>query len=283
MRDVRGTILEGILADAQAELAEAKRRRPVSELERRLADAPPVRPLAAALRGRFSLIAELKVRSPSQGPMRAENVAGAPDAYERSPIVAAVSVLTNATHFGMSIERLAEVRARSSKPVLRKEFIFDEYQVVEARAFGADAILLMANLLEPEELRRLHALARELGMDALFECHTQEQIASVPPDAQLYGINSRSFDRSQADYAAARAQRAQGANWDPTTDLSRFELGRYLPRHAVRVAESGVSPASVGAVRALGWFDAVLVGSWLLLAPEGVGEALQAFERALAE
>lgn len=282
MRELRGTILERIVADTAAELAEAKRRRPLAELQRRLADAPPVRPLAAALRGRFSLIAELKVRSPSQGPMRPQNVAEAPAAYEHSPIVAAVSVLTNAPHFGMSIERLAEIRARSSKPVLRKEFIFDEYQVLEARAFGADAILLMANLLEPEELRRLHALARDLGMDALFECHTPEHIAAVPAGARLYGINSRSFARSQADYAAARASQTQGTHWDPTTDLSRFDLGRYLPPQAVRVAESGVSPATVGAVRALGWFDAVLVGSWLLRAPEGVSAALRAFEQALA-
>jgi indole-3-glycerol phosphate synthase len=120
-------------------------------------------------------------------------------------------------------------------------------------------------------------------MDALFECHTLEQITSVPPDAQLYGINSRSFNRSQADYAAAQATRGQGPNWDATTDLGQFQLGRYLPHHAVRVAESGLSPATIAGVRALGWFDAVLVGSWLLLAPEGVFEALRAFEQALAE
>jgi len=247
-----------------------------------LADAPPVRSFPEALRSGFCLIAEVKERSPSQGPMRSANVTEAPAAYEHCPIVHGLSVLTNATHFGMSIERLRQIRAGSSKPVLRKDFIFDPYQVTEARAFGADAILLMANLLEAEELRRLYDLARELGMEVLFECHDRQQIERVPAHAQVYGINSRSFSATGADYDAAKARRATGASQDFTTDLSRFDLGRHLPAHAVKVAESGVSPKTVAAVRGLGLFHAVLVGTSLLLAPEGVRHELQAFEKALA-
>src|SRR4051812_771808 len=121
------TILDQILVDVRRELAEAQRRIPAAELDRRLPDAPPVRPFAPALQESFGLIAEIKERSPSHGPMRAENVAEAPTAYERSPIVRALSILTNQTHFGMGIERLYQVKCTSSKPVLRKDFIFDEY------------------------------------------------------------------------------------------------------------------------------------------------------------
>src|SRR5439155_10876072 len=115
------TILDEILKDARRELAEAQQRRPLAELRRMLADAPRVRPLTAALRSGFGLIAEIKERSPSQGEMRKPNVAAAPAAFEVSKIVHAVSVLTNASHFGMSIERLRQIKLGGSKPVLRKD------------------------------------------------------------------------------------------------------------------------------------------------------------------
>jgi indole-3-glycerol phosphate synthase len=275
------TILDEILVDVRRELAEAQRRRPLAELRRMLADAPPVRSLSAALRAGFGLMAEIKERSPSQGEMRKANVVAAPAAYEASKIVRAISVLTNASHFGMSLERLRQIRARSTKPVLRKDFIFAEYQVIEARAFGADAILLMANLLDADEMKRLYAVTGELGMDALFECHDHEQIAQVPPGAVIYGINSRSFAVGSSDYAAARTARAAGAKVDATTNLGRFEIGKQLPPHAVKVAESGIHPETIAAVRDGFGFHAGLVGTSLLMAAHGVEKELAAFERAL--
>jgi indole-3-glycerol phosphate synthase len=275
------SILDEILRDVRRELAEAQRARPLFELRRMIADAPGVRPFAESVRAGFGLIAEIKERSPSQGPMRPENVAAAPAAYERSPIVRGISVLTNATHFGRGMERLREVKARGTKPVLRKDFLFDEYQVYEARAFGADAVLLMANLLEADELRRLYALVRELGMEALFECHTREQIDQVPADARLYGINSRTFAVSSADYAEARRQRAAGSTRDLTTDLRQFELVNYLPPRAIKIAESGVQPDAVVALRDVLGYDAALVGTSLLTSSSGVENELAAFERAL--
>ncbi len=276
------TILDEILVDVRREVAAAKQQRPMSEVQRMLADAPPVRPLAPALRSSFGLIAEIKERSPSQGPMRRQNIDEAPAAYERSGIVRAISVLTNATHFGMNIERLRQVKTDGAKPVLRKDFIFDAYQVYEARAFGADAILLMANLLDAEEMRRLYGLARELGMEALFECHSREQIEQVPEGAAIYGINSRTFKADAATYAAARKQRLAGAREDLTTDLNQFELGQYLPGHAVKVAESGVHPETVAALRDRLGYHAALVGTSLLTAGHGIGRELELFERALA-
>jgi indole-3-glycerol phosphate synthase len=276
------TILDRIMVDVHREMTEAQRQSPLPELKRALADAPPVRSLKQALVGSFGLIAEIKERSPSQGPMRRENVERAPAAYERSSVVRGISVLTNATHFGMSLERLKAVRAQSSKPVLRKDFIFAEYQLYQARVCGADAILLMANLLEGDVMRRLYDLTRELGMETLFECHDLKQISAVPADAEIYGINSRTFATTSADYECARVNRAAGAQRDLTTDLSRFDLGRHLPAHSVKVAESGVRPADIASVRDLGIYHAVLVGTSLLMAPHGVEEELALFEAALA-
>ena len=276
------TILDEILVDVRLELAAAQRQRPVAELRRMIADAPPVREMSVVLRAGFGLIAEIKERSPSQGAMRQENVAAAPAAYEASPIVRAISVLTNASHFGMSMERLQAVRGQSTKPVLRKDFIFDEYQVLEARAFGADAILLMANLLDADEMKRLYAICRELGMDALFECHDREQIGQVPPGAVIYGINSRTFAVGSGQYAAARAARYSGAKVDATTDLGRFDIGKYLPADALKVAESGVYPANAALIRDELGFNAILVGTSLLIEGFDVAKQLAVFERVLS-
>ncbi|MFZ4683457.1 MAG: indole-3-glycerol-phosphate synthase TrpC, partial [Terrimicrobiaceae bacterium] len=117
------TILDDILLDVRTELDAAKAKRPLSEIKRISTDAPPVRPLPDALAQGFRLIAEIKERSPSVGPMRAKNVADAIGAYEESPLVGGLSVLTNHIHFGMTIERLAAVRSAVSKPVLRKDFL----------------------------------------------------------------------------------------------------------------------------------------------------------------
>ncbi len=282
MLDIRGTILEVILRDVQVELDAVRRQRPLPEIRRRTADAPPARSLKASLLPAFGLIAEIKACSPSQGPMRAENVAEAPAVYERSPMVRAVSVLTNATHFGMSIERLERIRAGSTKPVLRKDFIFDEYQVHEARAFGADAVLLMANLLAPDELNRLYQTARELGLDVLFECHSQAQIEAVPAGAEIYGINSRTFSSAADTYQTARQHRQAGGREDLSTDVQQFDLVRHLPDRAVKVAESGVSADTVAHLRDALGYHAVLVGTSLLLSRRGVAGELELFERALA-
>jgi len=268
------------MIDVQREIEQAQRIRSRAELEKMLADAPPVRSFQNALRLGFGLIAEIKVRSPSRGMMRPENVAAAPAAYERSRIVRAISVLTNATHFGMDISRLRDVKLKTTKPVLRKDFIYTEYQVIEARAFGADAVLLMANLLEPTRLQQLYKLVRDLGMEALVECHTRAEIEHAPKEAKILGINTRSFDLPAATYDVAQAQVATGAAHDPTTDLARLELGQYLPAHAIKVAESGLGPEHIPLIRKQRVFDAVLVGTRLLTAPEGVESALAAFEAA---
>src|SRR6478672_6580708 len=144
--------LQEIVARKKEELASAKSLRDLDRIKAMAREAPPVRPFADALRKQFGLIAEIKRKSPSGGEMRAANVEAAASAYARSHVVKAISVLTNAIDFGMSIEDLQRVREITGKPVLRKDFIFDEYQVYEARAFGADALLLMVNVLEQAKM-----------------------------------------------------------------------------------------------------------------------------------
>jgi indole-3-glycerol phosphate synthase len=280
------TILDQILVDVRRELHEAQQQRPLAELRAQLADAPPVRSLAGALREGFGLIAEIKERSPSHGPMRQENVDAAAAAYERCPLVHAISVLTNQSHFGMSIDRLRQVKVAGTKPVLRKDFIFDKYQVYEARAFGADAILLMANLLEPGEMAGLYDLAKELQMEALFECHTREQIEQVPSSAIVYGINSRTFDARKNSFGVGRYALSSllgrlGSDKDLTIDETRFELGQFLPACAIKVAESGVHPNTVAALRDRAGYHSALVGTSLLTAKDGITAELARFEAAL--
>jgi indole-3-glycerol phosphate synthase len=268
------TFLDEILVDVRAELDAARAKRPPAQIRRMIPDAPAIRPLHGSLSGPFRLIAEIKERSPSVGPMRRENVAEAARSYEESPIVAAVSVLTNSVHFGMSIERLREIRKAGSKPVLRKDFIVEEYQIREARAFGSDSILLMANVLDRSRLRGFYDLARELGMEALFEVHTKEEISRLPADARIIGINSRKF-RATTGFVGG-----QGASeTDFSLDYAAFDLAESLPAGTLRVAESGLTPERVTQVRE--HFDAALVGTSLLRDPRGVPACLEGFEQAL--
>jgi indole-3-glycerol phosphate synthase len=268
------TFLDEILADVRTELDASKARRPLADIRRMIPDAPPVRPLPPALAERFCLIGEIKERSPSVGPMRSENVAQAAIAYQESPVIAAISVLTNNLHFGMSIERMAVTRSSGSKPVLRKDFILEEYQVREARAFGADAVLLMANVLDSSRLAGFYDLTRELGMEALFEVHSKEEISALPGDAQVVGINSRKFKATSGFLGA------QGTSeTDFSLDYSAFELVEKLPAGTLRVAESGLSPELTSKVRER--FEAALVGTSLLRDPRGVRSCLQEFEEAI--
>jgi len=271
------TILERILADVQEEVAIAKRLRSEADLRGMIADAPPVRSLPAALENGFGLIAEIKACSPSVGAMRAENVAEAPDAYEESPSVRALSVLTNSRHFGGSMEGLSEIRVTVSKPVLRKDFIIGEYQIREARAFGADAILLMASVLDAARLKGFHELALELGMEALFEVHDEEEVAALPKGARIVGINSRRF---KAPVESSGFVGATGSSEkDFSIRLDTFELVDRLPEGAIRVAESGLDAGNIASVAER--FHAALVGTSLLRDPKGIRAGLAAFEEAL--
>lgn len=267
------TILDTILADVREEVAAAKLATPLSEIRARLHDAPPVRNFASALSEKFCLIAEIKERSPSVGPMRPENVRDAASVYSDSPLVKAISILTNERHFGMNVDCLAAIRPTIPHPVLRKDFFVEEYQIHEARAYGADAILLMANVLDAPRLQGFYDLARELGMDALFEIHTTEEIDQLPRDARIVGINSRKF-KAQSGFVGSTGSSEK----DFSLEMSAFDLVYQLPSGCIRVAESGITPSTLPGVAKK--FHAALVGTSLLRDPRGIRECLRDFESA---
>jgi indole-3-glycerol phosphate synthase len=274
------TILDRILADVRVEIDGSKRLRSVADLRAMTADAPPVRCLDAALAPSFGLIAEIKACSPSVGPMRPENVADAPAAYEESRAVKALSVLTNGRHFGGSMERLRDIRSAVSKPVLRKDFILEEYQVREARAFGADAVLLMASVLDEARLKGFYELTLELGMEALFEVHDEEEVAALPAQVRIVGINSRRFKAPEESAGFAAVGGAGSSEKDFSIRLDTFDLVDRLPAGTMRVAESGLDAGNVASVA--GKFHAALVGTSLLRDPAGIRNGLSAFEEALS-
>jgi len=189
-------ILQEIVAHKRTEVDRAKRLCPAPTLESRLADAPPVRGFVASLEAHapIALIAEVKRASPSAGVIRGEvDPVKTATTYERHG-AACISVLTDEKYFQGSLDDLVAVRQAVRLPVLRKDFLIDRYQVLEARAAGADCILLIAECLDDCHLRELYFYASELGMDALIELYEVENLDRVlklePP---LIGINNRNL------------------------------------------------------------------------------------------
>ncbi|MDB6034369.1 MAG: trpC [Verrucomicrobiales bacterium] len=275
--------LAQMVEDTRKETAKARQETPLAELKSRIKDAPPLISFHDSVASQFCLIAEVKQCSPSMGHMNQENVRLAPEIYRDSSIVKGISVLTNSAHFGpeMSLQRLRSIKLTTGKPVLRKDFITDDYEVYQARAHGADAILLMANVLEKDELARLHDTARELGMDVLFETHTQDEIEQVPKSAKIYGINCRSFNSEGKTFALSRFL----GNWfgsrkDLTIDYSKFDYCKSLPAQSLKIAESGVKPDRCRSVQAAG-FNAILVGTSLLIGPKSIRQVMSEFEAAI--
>src|SRR2546429_1282728 len=284
--------LDEILERTKQEIAAAKKDRSIGDLKRMIRDAAPVSSFSSSLSTGFGIIAELKRRSPSAGEMRPDNFDKAPAAYAKSPVVKAVSVLTNSSHFGMGIEHIARIKPLVRKPVLRKDFIFKDYQIYEARAFGADAVLLMTNILDRNALKRLFDLSQELGMDVLFEAHTKEEIKSIPEGARIYGINSRKFMATKRWHVAKTILWLERRfKWlgfwysskapDPSVELSTFSLLSDLPNDAIKIAESGVKPGRISEIANMG-YDAVLVGTCLLKTAESIDKILSEFEQAVA-
>jgi len=257
--------LQDILQATEAESAQRRRQDSLAVLKQRIADLPATLGFARRLAAKFGVIAEIKVKSPSMGSMSASAEATAEAAhryYQDHPIVAAISVLTQATHFGGSAQRLRTVRRETTKPILRKDFVQDEYEVYFSRAIGADAILLMANVVtDRAKFKALHDLANELGMDVLCEVHSREELAILPDSTGICGINARDFKRS-GGFVISEAARRQGR--DLSTELATFDLFPDLNPKWIKVAESGLAADNLGAVLAKYPFDAALIGTSLL-------------------
>ncbi len=257
------TVLDRIVADKREELGAAQRRVPFAELKARLPKAPPSRPFAEALRGdSLRLVAEVKKASPSRGLLREDFD---PLALARSYAdagAAAVSVLTDERHFQGSLEHLASIRAAlpQGPPLLRKDFLFDRYQLYEARAHGADAVLLIAAVLDSDLLAQLIGLATALEMDALVEVHDEPELErALTAGARLVGVNNRDLRTFEVDLA--------------TTE----RLRPLIPPEVTVVAESGISTrADVERLEALG-VHAVLIGEALVTAPDPAAKIRELF------
>ena len=192
-------ILNKILATKAEEVAAAKAALPLDEIKRKAAAAAPARDFLAAIHAKHAaaqpaLIAEVKKASPSKGLIRADfDPATIARAYERAG-AACLSVLTDEQYFQGSPEYLRQVRAAVNLPVLRKDFIIDDYQVYQARAWGADAVLLIAAALEAEQLAQFEATAHALGMTVLLELHDQSELAKCRKlTTKLVGVNNRNL------------------------------------------------------------------------------------------
>lgn len=242
------SVLDEILGGVREDLESRKRQTPLAELRSRVADMPSsVDPLPAFRSPGISIIAEVKRKSPSKG-----DLADIPDPallaarYAEGGAVA-ISVLTERRRFGGSLADLDAVRSKVGIPVLRKDFIIDPYQLWEARAHGADLALLMVVSLSDEQLADLSGLCDSLGLTALVESHTAEELArAIDCDAKVFGINAR-------DLTTLKVDRSVFA-----------ELAPLVPDGGVRVAESGVAgPQDVAEYRRWG-ADVVLVGEALV-------------------
>lgn len=286
-------LFKTIVTDTRARLADRKRRRPDVDVERAAANGPRVRSFEAALAAQpFSVIAEHKRKSPSGGAMDLINVARAYEIYRAAPWIVALSVLTDEDHFGGSVEELETARlAVPEKPILRKDFIVDSYQIYEARAHGADAVLLMAALHadQPAQLKALLNLTHELGMSALVEIgmggDDPEKLRDIvlPLNATIWGINSRKFEGS-VETAAAGASVLDRTGRDPLTSLELHQALRSLiPADKIAVAESGLHTESdLRAARAAN-YRAALIGTAFLKAPRAIERAIESFGCAFAD
>jgi len=203
------TLLNKIIADKREEVARSRVQVPLELLQDSIATTPWVprgfyRNMMAPGPGGVNIIAEVKRASPSKGQICADLKASACARQYESGGAAAISVLTDGPHFNGSLEDLHQVRDATTLPVLRKEFIISRYQVFESRAVGADAILLIARILEPNHLSALLALTHELGMDALVEIHSAADYAAAhEAGAKLIGINNRNLATFDTDIRTA--------------------------------------------------------------------------------
>jgi indole-3-glycerol phosphate synthase len=255
---VSGSILDEIVARKRREVAVVREVVPLAVLEAELKVAPPPRDFFAAVASGppIRLIAEFKRRSPSAGEIRpGAGVVEVVQGYEAAG-AAALSVLTDHAGFGGSLADLEAARAAVSLPVLRKEFVIDAYQVVEARAHAADAVLLIAECLDDCHLRSLYRLILDLGMTPLVELHDEANLPRVLElGATLVGVNNRNLATM-------------------TTDIDHvLRLRERMPPEVVLVAESGIrSRAEVERLEAAG-IGAMLVGESLLKQPDPTAAA----------
>jgi indole-3-glycerol phosphate synthase len=254
------SILDEIVISKRVEVAAAKRERPRENLEAELASALPLRDFRAAVAdpGPIRLIAEVKKASPSAQTIRADFDPVSVALTYQTHGATCLSVLTDLPYFQGDLEHLRQIRQAATIPILRKDFVIDDYQIVEARLAGADAVLLIAEILDEKSIDRLLKLARQLGMAVLLEFHDPANLPRVlASGTDLIGINNRDLTHFGSDIEHT------------------LRLRDKIPPEYVVVSESGIrTRQDVERLRAAG-IAAILVGESLMRAPN-IGEAVEA-------
>ncbi len=259
-------ILAEIVQHKISEVAARKKVRSMEELERSPMFGRDVFSLRSFLRqpGRTGIIAEFKRRSPSRGLIN--GTAGVQDvttAYARNG-ASGLSVLTDQEFFGGSMDDLQQARAVNNIPILRKDFVIDAYQIAEAKAIGADVILLIAECLTKEEVKYLSSFADNLGLEVLLEMHSGEQLEKITPHTHLIGINNRDLKTFKVDIYRS------------------MELLKQIPDSYSKVAESGMDdPDTIITLHKAG-FDGFLIGEHFMKA-ENPGSAFESFSQTLKQ
>jgi indole-3-glycerol phosphate synthase len=248
--ELKGTILDRIVTARLPEVAEAKRKFPAESIRMGLDRAPRIRSLKRMLMKRPGIIAEIKRSSPSAGILRADfDPAAIAGEYQKGG-AAAISVVTEANCFGGGLEILAGLRWQTELPLLRKDFIVDSYQILEARHAGADAVLLIAALLDGSALGELRGCAEELGMDALVEVRSEQELeCALAAGSSLIGVNSRDL-----------------RTFEVSLEVS-LRLASGLPGDVLAIAESGIRSAEDIRRLSGAGYRGFLVGTTLMRAP----------------
>lgn len=258
------TILDEIIEYKKKEIASCKELISIQELkEKALFSRDTVSLKASVLNtDRTGIISEFKRKSPSKGIINNNvTVEDVTKGYAKGG-ASGLSVLTDFNFFGGSIEDLQKARQANEIPILRKEFIVDDYQLVEAKAFGADAILLIAAVLDAVEIETLYKAANKLGLEVLLEIHTEEELQKINGHADLIGINNRNLKTFEVDIE------------------NSIKLAGMLPSEMPKIAESGIS--SIDMIKRLKGkgFDGFLIGENFMRTPEP-GQAFQEFVKQL--
>lgn len=242
-------ILQQIVADKRLELETAKLKLPFSELERQLQNAErrmPVSLSGSILQSDNGIIAEFKRRSPSKGNIRKEARVEEVIPFYQQKQVAGISVLTNTKYFGGSLDDLKKARSLTNLPLLRKEFVIDSYQIVEAALAGANAILLIAACLTRQQVKEYAQLANSLNLEVLLEVHQESELDYYGEHIQILGVNNRDLTTFQTDIAHS------------------LQLADKLPTSVVRISESGIQNAmQMQTLRDAG-FQGFLIGEQMM-------------------
>lgn len=253
-------ILSRIIADKKREVLLKKSLVPFSQLESSVLFGNRTLSLSKNLKNSFcGIIAEHKRRSPSKGEINYNlTVEEVVQGYE-SAGASGISVLTDGKYFGGSTDDLLLARAAVNVPLLRKEFVVDEYQILEAKAFGADAILLIAAVLTREEIVQLSEFAQSLALEVLLEIHNEEELQkSVMPSLDMIGVNNRNLK-----------------NFEVSLDISKT-LSAIIPDDFVKISESGITTSQdISELRKYG-FDGFLIGE-NFMKTKSPGESLKQF------